>query len=140
MGHVNTQMLFSVDAKRIDGADRSRERDKLSASLGRNPATNFGELVEKEEESGSYVAETQGAKSRGGSAEASVDTPWATPALAVCFAASCGRSAEASQLVLLILPTNGGHLTWRIGADISRARPLDSPAGTLQYPTCGSPH
>ena len=60
MGHVKTQMLFSVYAKWIDGADRSRERDKRSANLGHKSAARFGELVEKAEESVSYVAETQG--------------------------------------------------------------------------------
>src|SRR6185295_9043418 len=57
LGESNMQMLFSVCAKWIDGADRSRERD--SASLGHNRATNFGELAEKAEESVSYVAEMQ---------------------------------------------------------------------------------
>ena len=60
MGHVNTQMLFSVYSKWIDGADRSRERDKLSASLGHTRAKRLDELLENTEESGSYVAETQG--------------------------------------------------------------------------------
>ena len=59
-GTRDTQMLFSVYSKWIDGADRSRERDKLSASLGHTRATNLGELVETAEESGSYLAETQG--------------------------------------------------------------------------------
>ena len=81
MGHVNTQMLFSVHSKWIDGADRSRERDKLSASLGHNRATKIGELVEKTEESVSYLAETQSVESRGVGAKIVNDTPKDTPVL-----------------------------------------------------------
>ena len=33
MGHANAQMLFNVYGKWIDGADKSRERDKLSLAL-----------------------------------------------------------------------------------------------------------
>jgi integrase len=39
MGHVNPQMLFKVYARWIDGADKSRERDKLNAVWGHTRAT-----------------------------------------------------------------------------------------------------
>ena len=34
LGHTNANMLFPVYSKWIDGADRSRERDKLNRGFG----------------------------------------------------------------------------------------------------------
>jgi integrase len=39
MGHANAQMLFKVYGRWIDGADKSRERDKASAAFRHDTAT-----------------------------------------------------------------------------------------------------
>ena len=60
MGHVNAQMLFKVYSKWIDGADKSRERDKMNSVLGHNWATENGEITESVARSTSSVAEREG--------------------------------------------------------------------------------
>lgn len=39
LGHTNANMLFRVYSKWIDGADKSRERDKLNIGFGHDLAT-----------------------------------------------------------------------------------------------------
>jgi integrase len=43
MGHANAQMLFKVYGRWIDGADKSRERDKASAAFRHDTATRSAE-------------------------------------------------------------------------------------------------
>jgi hypothetical protein len=42
MGHANAQMLFRVYAKWIDGADKSREREKLNVGFRHKKRAFFG--------------------------------------------------------------------------------------------------
>jgi integrase len=41
LGHTNANMLFRVYSKWIDGADKSRERDKLNVGFGHDLATKL---------------------------------------------------------------------------------------------------
>ena len=41
LGHTNANMLFRVYSKWIDGADKSRERDKLNVGFGHDLATEL---------------------------------------------------------------------------------------------------
>ena len=60
LGHVNAQMVFKVYAKWIDGADKSRERDRFNAALGHTRAT-LGERREVSASAGTIVlAEREG--------------------------------------------------------------------------------
>lgn len=61
LGHVKAHMLFRVYAKWIDGADKSRERDKLNAVLGHGRATELAASLENAPTSRTSVAERQGA-------------------------------------------------------------------------------
>ena len=60
MGHVNPQMLFKVYARRIDGANRSRERDKLNAVWGDTRATETHVTALSVSEEGTILAEREG--------------------------------------------------------------------------------
>jgi integrase len=60
LGHVNPQMLFKVYAKWIDGADKSRERDKVNAVLGHKRATEIRENLETAARSIPSLAEREG--------------------------------------------------------------------------------
>ena len=40
LGHTNANMLFRVYSKWIDGADKSREREKLNVGFGHDLATD----------------------------------------------------------------------------------------------------
>jgi hypothetical protein len=51
MGHANAQMLFRVDAKWIDGADKSREREKLNAGFRHDSAAKLQRFLENNSES-----------------------------------------------------------------------------------------
>ena len=51
MGHANAQMLFRVYAKWIDGADKSREREKLNAGFRHDSATKPPRFPENAEQS-----------------------------------------------------------------------------------------
>jgi hypothetical protein len=51
MGHANAQMLFRVYAKWIDGADKSREREKLNVGFRHDSATARPHFSENQAES-----------------------------------------------------------------------------------------
>jgi len=60
LGHTNANMLFHVYSKWIDGADRSRERDKLNVGFGHDLATKLIADANQFAQSNTYLAETQG--------------------------------------------------------------------------------
>jgi len=60
LGHTNANMLFHVYSKWIDGADKSREREKLNVGFGHDLATELIAEAKKFAQSNTYVAETQG--------------------------------------------------------------------------------
>ncbi len=60
LGHTNANMLFRVYSKWIDGADKSRERDKLNVAFGHDLATELIAEANKFAQSNTYLAETQG--------------------------------------------------------------------------------
>jgi hypothetical protein len=60
LGHTDASMLFRVYSRWIDGADKSRERDKLNIGFGHDLATEWIAEAEKLAQSNAYVAETQG--------------------------------------------------------------------------------
>ena len=60
LGHTNANMLFRVYSKWIDGADKSRERDKLNVGFGHDLATELIAEANKFAQSNTYLAETQG--------------------------------------------------------------------------------
>ena len=60
LGHTNANMLFRVYSKWIDGADKSREREKLNVGFGHDLATELIAEANKFAQSTSYLAETQG--------------------------------------------------------------------------------
>ena len=46
LGHANAQMLFKVYGKWIDGADKSRERDKLSKAFAASTTASADSITE----------------------------------------------------------------------------------------------
>ena len=60
LGHTNANMLFRVYSKWIDGADRSREREKLFLGFGHDLATAVIAEAKTFAQSNTYLAETQG--------------------------------------------------------------------------------
>ena len=60
LGHTNANMLFRVYSKWIDGADKSREREKLNVGFGHDLATELIAEAKKFAQSNTYLAETQG--------------------------------------------------------------------------------
>ena len=60
LGHTNANMLFRVYSKWIDGADKSREREKLNIGFGHDLATELIAGAKKFAQSNTYLAETQG--------------------------------------------------------------------------------
>ena len=61
LGHTNANMLFRVYSKWIDGADKSRERDKLNIGFGHDLATELTVEAKKFAQSNTYLAEREGA-------------------------------------------------------------------------------
>ncbi len=60
LGHTNANMLFRVYSKWIDGADKSRERDKLNVGFGHDLATELIAEAKKFAQSNTYLAEREG--------------------------------------------------------------------------------
>ena len=60
LGHTNANMLFRVYSKWIDGADKSRERDKLNLGFGHDLATELIAEAKKFAQSNTYLAEREG--------------------------------------------------------------------------------
>ena len=60
LGHTNANMLFRVYSKWIDGADKSRERDKLNLGFGHYLATELIAEAKKFAQSNTYLAEREG--------------------------------------------------------------------------------
>jgi hypothetical protein len=60
LGHTNANMLFRVYSKRIGGADKSREREKLNVGFGHDLPTELIAEAKKFAQSNTYLAETQG--------------------------------------------------------------------------------
>ncbi len=60
LGHTNANMLFRVYSKWIDGADRSREREKLNLGFGHDLATELIAEAKKFAQSNTYLAEREG--------------------------------------------------------------------------------
>jgi len=64
LGHTNANMLFRVYSKWVDGADKSRERDKLNHAFGHefghDLATELIAEAKKFAQSNTYLAEREG--------------------------------------------------------------------------------
>jgi len=60
LGHTNANMLFRVYSKWIDGADKSRERQKLNLGFGHDLATELIAEAKKFAQSNTYLAEREG--------------------------------------------------------------------------------
>ena len=60
LGHTNANMLLRVYSKWIDGADKSREREKLNVGVGHDLARELIAEAKKFAQSNIYLAETQG--------------------------------------------------------------------------------
>ena len=59
LGHTSVNMLFRVYSEWIDGADQSREREKLNVGFGHDLATAWIAEAKKFAQSNTYLAETQ---------------------------------------------------------------------------------
>ena len=79
LGHTNANMLFRVYSKWIDGADKSRERDKLNLGFGHDLATELIAEAKTFARSNTYLAEREGATSLWKLAFFGANTPMATP-------------------------------------------------------------
>jgi hypothetical protein len=60
LGYANSQMLFRVYAKWIDGADKSRERDKFNLGFGHHLTTELIAGAKTIAQSNTYLAEREG--------------------------------------------------------------------------------
>jgi integrase len=60
LGHTSVNMLFRVYSEWIDGADQSREREKLNVGFGHDLATEMIAEAKKFAQSNAFLAETQG--------------------------------------------------------------------------------